>query len=101
MSKYQTIAWISSAAATCVLLATVFACLLDKRCSRTELFVVIASFDWFLMNSCWMFAEDTNKVFLLTWAKVWFIIASSFVLIATFVGRKEKERVEIKRLKIK
>lgn len=101
MSKYQTAAWIFSFIATGILLATVIECTVDNRCSRTELLVVIASFDWFAMNSCWMFAEDTNSVFLLTLAKFWFVIAAIFVIIATFISHKDKEHPNVKRLKIK
>lgn len=101
MSKYQTSAWIFSFIAAGILFATVISCIIDNRCSRTELFIAIASFDWFAMNSCWMFAEDTNSVSLLTLAKFWFVIAAVFVIIATFMSHKYKERIDIKRLKIK
>ena len=101
MSKYQTAAWSFSFVAMAILFFTVIACAVDNRCSRIEMFVVIASFDWFAMNSCWMFAEDTNSNTLLTLAKFWFVIAAIFVLIATIVSHKDKEPADIKRLKIK
>lgn len=66
---------------------------------KSEWFGLLASWLWFFMNAFWILSDKNSDW--LVMAKLMFIMASAFVVIAIFYSRKEKSTPDIKRLNIK
>lgn len=68
---------------------------------KSELYVLIASFLWFIMNMLWIYSDISYKNNFLLLAKFSFGISLVFVCMATIKSKQENNSINFKRLKIK
>ena len=98
MSKYVRLASFFS------IFAITFSCLsiiLYKGNSTSELIILVTSLMWIMMNSFWMSGDELNQDWLISIAKIIFVVSLILVLIAVIVSKKENKSINFNRLKIK
>lgn len=97
-SEYMIPAWIFSIIA---LFFSIWALLSYSGNSKSEHYLLGASWMWVMMNSTWLWGDDLNIWWFLVLAKIYFVIAAVLIIISFRLARKEGVVVDLKRLKIK
>lgn len=98
MSKFQVFAWIFSIIA---IVASLGALIFYNNNKKSERLILFAGLLWVMMNTSWMMGEDLEKPWLLVVAKIYFAISIIMIIFAVIVSRKESEKIDFKRLKLK
>lgn len=97
-SEYMIPAWIFSIIA---LFFSILALLSYSGKSKSEHYLLGASWMWVMMNSTWLWGDDLNIWWFLVLAKIYFVIAAVLIIISFISAKKEGVVVDLKRLKIK
>lgn len=97
-SEYMIPAWIFSLIA---LFFSIWALLSYDGNSKSEQYLLGASWMWVMMNSTWLWGDDLNIWWFLVLAKIYFLIAAVLIVLSFRAAKKEGVVVDLKRLKIK
>lgn len=97
-SEYMIPAWIFSFIA---LFFAIWALLSYTGDSKSEYYLLGASWMWVMMNSTWLWGDDLKIWWLLILAKICFLIAIILINLSFRLAKKEGVVLDLKRLKIK
>lgn len=98
MSKFQFFSYVFS---TIAIIASVGAIIFYNNNKKSERLILGASWLWIMMNTSWMIGEDYERPWLLILAKIYFIISIIIIIFAVIISKKENEKIDFKRLKLK
>lgn len=97
-SGYMVLAWIFSLVA---LFFSIVAVISYDGKNKSEHYLLAASWMWVMMNSHWMWSEYLGINWLLWAAKVYFLVTIVLIIMYIKASKKEGNKVELKRLKLK